>query len=317
MNLAYIADCLGAMKTPVQLVKHFGEVLEKNIKYPLIAQRKYDGVYCLAIRIGQELGLFSRTGKAFYFECLSTFMGGKLTQLPDGVYIGELCSDELTLEELSGYVSPNRKKPWDDVGTHNIGELGYIAFHDYITIDELLDGHSDKPYWDRYDIVRDKLTHTALLTYLVDCKSIGSREQADAYAEDLISKGYEGAVFKDPNADWEAGHKGYRAMKIVRGVSLDLLCTSVVYGKGKRTGQVAALEFEYKGNKFKADLGKGWTDERRKELTNNYEHHSLFEDLNPVGKIWEVKALDISSTGKALRLPKVVRIREDKDIPDS
>ncbi|WIS40025.1 hypothetical protein [Acinetobacter phage vB_Ab4_Hep4-M] len=37
----------------------------------------------------------------------------------------------------------------------------------------------------------------------------------------------------------------------------------------------------------------------------------------PVGKIWEVKALQESSTGKALRLPKVVRVREDKDEPDA
>lgn len=105
-------------------------------------------------------------------------------------------------------------------------------------------------------------------------------------------------------------------MKLVRGVSLDLRCCGVLMGKGKRAGQIAALEFEYNGNKFKADLGKGWTDERRAALTNDYNNRDLFEDTNPVGKIWEVKALDISSTGKALRLPKVVRARWDKDEPD-
>ena len=35
-----------------------------------------------------------------------------------------------------------------------------------------------------------------------------------------------------------------------------------------------------------------------------------------MGKIWELKGLQPSSTGRAIRLPKVVRIREDKNIPD-
>lgn len=149
---------------------------------------------------------------------------------------------------------------------------------------------------------------------------MNSYEEIEQIAERYIAAGLEGVVVKQPDASWLAGHKGYRAMKIVRGVSLDLRCVGVLYGKGKRAGQIAALEFEYKGNKFKADLGKGWTDERRAALTSQYEaldHPDALDEWNPVGKIWEVKALDISSTGKALRLPKVVRVRWDKDEPDA
>lgn len=329
MDLAFVADYLANRKNPVQLVKHMDEVTEKNIKYPLIGQLKYDGVYCLLVSIGSELQLFSRVGKPLYMENLKGFMDGQLCNLSDGVYIGELCANELSLEVLSGYVSPNRKKPWDDVGTYKVGELGYIVFHDYLTLDELLDGHSDTPYCVRSNTLRDTLYSVGLLGYRVKSKYITDREQADTYAEDLIQRGHEGAVFKDPNADWEAGHKGYRAMKIVRGIPpLDLLCVGVVYGKGKRAGQIAALRFTMHGNEFNADLGKGWTDERRKELT---EHHEVYQSYvnsdpcyanslksyTPIGKIWELKALQYSSTGRALRLPKVVRVREDKDTPDA
>lgn len=325
MNLAFVADYLANRKNPVQLVKHFDEVNEKNIKYPLIGQLKYDGIYCLLVCIGSELQLFSRVGKPLYMENLNGFMGGKLCNLSDGVYIGELCANELSLEVLSGYVSPNRKKPWDDVGTHKIGELGYIAFHDYLTLDELLDGHSDMHYgggtkggvMSRNTALRHHLAYAGLEIYHVDSVYVHSRDEADAYAEHLIKLGHEGAVFKDPNADWEAGHKGYRAMKIVRGIPpLDLRCVGVVYGKGKRADQIAALRFTMHGNEFNADLGKGWTDERRKALTEAYEQGADYY-LNPVGKIWELKALQYSSTGKALRLPKVVRVREDKETPDA
>ena len=322
MNLAYIADCLLAMKTPVQLVKHFDEVVVKNITYPLIGQIKYDGVYCLLVKSGDELQLFSRVGKPLYMENLQGFMQGKLHNLSDGVYIGELCADNLSLEALSGYISPNRKKPWDDVGTLDIGLQGYIMFHDYLTIYELLDGCSVCTYEEREVRLRERLLRAELDHYRVLGRMFYNRVEADTYAETLIHEGHEGAVFKHPNADWVAGHKGWRVMKIVRGVHLDLLCCGVVYGKGKRAGQIAALEFTYKGHKFKADLGKGWTDERRKELTTNYEltfdpHTTHDTESNPIGKIWELKALDISSTGKALHLPKVVRIREDKELPDA
>lgn len=323
MNHAYVADYLANRKNPVQLVKHFDEVTEKNIKYPLIGQLKYDGIYCLLVCIGSELQLFSRVGKPLYMENLKGFMDGQLSNLSDGVYIGELCSDELSLEVLSGYVSPNRKKPWDDVGTQKIGGLGYIMFHDYLTLGELLDGYSPVSYGgadvnSRAVQLAANLEQANLCAYRVVGTYIYNREQADTYAENLIQQGHEGAVFKDPNADWVAGHKGYRAMKIVRGIPpLDLLCVGVVYGKGKRAGQIAALRFTMHGNEFNADLGKGWTDERRAALTNDYENRDLFADSNPVGKIWELKALQYSSTGKALRLPKVVRVREDKEIPDA
>lgn len=322
MDMAFVADYLANRKNPVQLVKHMDDVTEKNITYPLIGQLKYDGVYCLLVVLHSELQLFSRVGKPFYFENLKGFMDGQLSNLNDGVYIGELCSDAISLEVLSGYVSPNRKKPWDETGTHHVGELGYITFHDFIRVDELLDGYSEKPYFDRYDVLRDKLTHQGLLGYLVKNTVLGNRESADAYAEWLIQDGHEGAVFKHPNADWEAGHKGWRTMKIVRGIPpIDLLCVGVVYGKGKRAGQIAALRFTMHGNEFNADLGKGWTDDRRCHLTDAYESSRLNgQQVQPcpiVGKIWELKALQYSSTGKALRLPKVVRVREDKDTPDA
>lgn len=314
----FIEDYLANRKNPVQLVKHFDEVTEKNITYPLLGQIKYDGVYCLLVCISSQLHLYSRVGKALYMEDLPNFMGGKLSNLADGVYIGELCADKLSLEVLSGYVSPNRKKPWDDKGTHAIGELGYIMFHDHLTFDELLAGYSSVPYRERYQVLVNHCQDIDISEYVVQSSLIYGREQADHFAEALISDGLEGAVFKDPTADWEAGHKGYRAMKIVRGIPpLDLLCTGVVYGKGKRAGQIAALRFTMHGNEFNADLGKGWTDERRATLTNDYENRDLFADSNPVGKIWELKALQYSSTGKALRLPKVVRVREDKDAPDA
>ncbi|QOV07775.1 ATP-dependent DNA ligase [Acinetobacter virus fBenAci002] len=315
MSHDLVEEYLAKTKNPVQLVKHFDEVPESKIEYPLIGQIKYDGVYILIVIHNGLSKAYSRTGKEYYSELYSTTYFKSLVGLEDGVYIGELVAPTLTLEELSGLVSTNRKVEW---GTSDIEAMdqSYVMLHDLLYDDEFILGGSVWYYMDRYRDLRRMLKRANLEQYLVSNVVVHSKEDAERYADEQIKLGHEGAVFKQ-DLDWVAGHKGYRAMKIVRGLHLDLLCVGVEYGKGKRAGQIAKLKFSYKGNVFSADLGKGWTDEKRIELTKTYEECDKFGDYVIEGKIWEVKALQESSTGKALRLPKVVRVREDKEEPDA
>ncbi|URQ05077.1 ATP-dependent DNA ligase [Acinetobacter phage AB_SZ6] len=320
-----IEEYLAKTKNPVQLVKHFDEVPESKIDYPLIGQIKYDGVYILIAVSGGTVRAYSRTGKEYYPELYDTYYFLSLQDLEDGIYIGELVAPTITLEELSGLVSTNRKVEWETSDIEAM-EQSYVMLHDALDFDEFLSGKSVWDYDDRYRDLRRMLRRANLEQYLVSNVTVHSKEDAEAYADGLIKQGHEGAVFKQ-DLDWVAGHKGYRAMKIVRGLHLDLLCVGVEYGKGKREGQIAKLKFSYKGNVFSADLGKGWTDEKRYALTKAFEYNkqAVINGLGdscivmnpPVGKIWEVKALQESSTGKALRLPKVVRVREDKEEPDA
>ena len=306
MSIEDIIEYLSKTKNPVQLVKHYDEVPESKKSFPMIAQRKYDGVYCLIVVIDGIKLLFSRTGKELYIESICNILPNELS---DGVYITEMCNDAISLEVLSGLVSPNRTKEWEWGEYATMRSSAYFMFHDYLSVEEFINGKSDIECLDRWYKLRAELRKKDLSKYLVDFKFVYDDKDVLSYFESCVRLGYEGSVFKQPESDWVAGHKGYRAMKLVRGVSLDLLCTGVKYGKGKREGQIAALEFEYKGNKFYADLGKGWDDIRRGNLTEAYELNWTLEDtpsgeINPVGKIWEVKALQLSSTGKALRLPK-------------
>ena len=326
MNHELVAEYLANTKSPVQLVKHFDEVIENHKLVPLAAQEKHDGVYCLAVVIDGVVKLYGRTGLKLYWEADAVLserydpMDGGANpdpHLKDGVFIGEFCNAHYTLEQLSGYLNPNRKKEWEDTDRDQLLSQSDIYMHDYLTFDELLGGHSERPYIERHKLLAKRLFQAGRSSWLIPYQLVYNEQAAHEFADRLINQGKEGAVLKRLDCDWVAGHKGFRATKLVRGVSLDLRCVGVLFGKGKRAGQIAALEFEYKGNKFKADLGKGWTDERRAALTNDYESGDLFGNSYPVGKIWELKALDISSTGKALRLPKVVRVRWDKDEPDA
>lgn len=293
----------------VQLVKHVDEVPEAKIKFPAIMQTKYDGVFCAMIVIDGVAKAYSRTGNKFTnLEHIEADFEG----YDDGVYIGEVVNYELSLEVLSGAVNCNRVKPLDDSIVSSMMNSTRIALHDKLSIQEFRVGYASCTYANRYEELASDVLFNATdgAIILVPCHTCESLEQFKEFAESKIRLGHEGAVLKQ-DCDYEAGHKGYRVMKYVRGIHLDLECIGAEYGKGKRTGQIAALIFKYNGREFKADLGKGWTDELRIKLTAEFD-----ANMNAViGKIFHIKGLQISSKG-VIRLPKVQEMRIDKTHSD-
>jgi hypothetical protein len=69
-------------------------------------------------------------------------------------------------------------------------------------------------------------------------------------------------------------------------------------------------------------LGKGWTHQMAEEMFQTIKYceglgniRNSVTDSNPIGKVFQVYALEESSKGK-LRLPKVGEQRHDKPEPD-
>lgn len=301
-------------KHAFQLVKHYDEVPESKKSFPMMAQVKKDGVFAAVCIIGHTATIFGRTGKRLsnvelqeqdFFQVM---FERSLPEIPQGVFIAELCSKHCSLEVLSGIVNPNRTKPLGK-DQEFIKKNMYLCFHDYVTVAEFIMGKCPLPYAER---------EARLLKYIPERQVLSSyicynQADVDKLAGICINAGEEGAVFKSPVADWEAGHKGWRSMKIVRGVSYDLECTGWEEGKGKYKGKVANLLFRFRdGNTIKAMLGKGWTHDDAEHL-----FHCISTGLDtPLGKVFKVTALQESSTGKSLRLPKVGEERIDKTEPD-
>lgn len=286
----------------VQKVKHIDEVPKSRKVWPMFVQTKKDGVFCIVAVVGSIAAFFSRTGKKFvnvaWLESEINTVG-----FPDGIYIAELCNDACPLEVLSGIVNPNRNKPLSIEQEDVIPEM-YLALHDCLTLEEFTEGRTDVVYSQRYWRLQAFIEDNPNW-YLVKNLTCETEAEFDALAKTSIDLGEEGIVGK-PDVGWEAGHKGWRMLKKVRGVSYDLLCIAVEEGKGKYKGLAANLLFRWKnGRQIKAMLGKGWThDDARDMLVNP-----------PIGKIFEVYALQESSKG-VLRLPKVGEKRHDKTKPD-
>ena len=298
--MAIIDDVLATRNAPFQLVRHYEDVHEKHKKFPVWMDIKYDGVFCAVIVEGGEYSFVSRTGKVFYG------LADVGLDLPedDGVWLGELVNNHISLEALSGLVNPNRINAWTEAET-SVMDFAGIVFHDALTLSEFKAGQTVVKYMER----------RARIPFYVEM-AVGwlVADEASLYnaAQEVVDNGGEGVCIKHLDAMWVAGHKGWHVTKIVRDIHLDLKCLAVDTGKGKRAGQIARLQFSYGDRTFWADLGKGWTDERRIELTYAWENNA---PNNPVGKVFHVKALQVSSKG-VLRLAKVQEMRVDKDYED-
>lgn len=304
-------------KKPVQLVRHMHEVLSgyrkevaRGSKY--MVQVKEDGVYGFAIYEEGRWQIYGRTGKKFTnVERLEEQFAGWHEEF---VYIFEIVCADISLEELSGAINPNRTKPLE-------WPLPLRArLHDCVCRADFLTDSSETPAEDRYDFVLNEAHEAAVDRRSPDLSVIVTKFAVDEQrirllAEALIDAGHEGVVVKRQHADWKAGRKNHEAMKIVRGCDYDLRCVRVEEGLGKRAGMVANAICEWRRfgeptgevMQIPVDLGKGFTDERR---------IALWADQSQiVGKVVEVHALQVGSQG-SLRLPKVNSIRVDKEESD-
>lgn len=297
---------------PFQLVKHRDEVTEKKLTFPCYAQVKRDGIFsAVVVRNDNTVGIFGRTGKrlANCEELCKRYEG-----FPSGIYLGELQSMavDVYLEALSGVVNPNRTEPLDFI-QQQIKDNLYIDFFDMLTHKAFVEGYTDVTFTKRHAALVRRIgnllsSHNAILP-ITPCHN---EQEVEAFAKEQIDAGREGAVFK-LDCDYEAGHKGYRQTKIVRMVSYDLTCIGWEEGKGKYKGKVANLIFKWKGGKtVKAMLGRGWTHEDAEQMYHDIKNGG---ELNVIGKIFAVKALQESSKG-VLRLPKAGELRHDKEEPD-
>jgi hypothetical protein len=303
--LQQVREFMKNSKSPVQLVKHYDEVLQKNLKWPAWAEQKEDGVWCGLVWDGTEYAFFSRTGNEFYTE-LDVEVPIDLHKTP-GLYIAELVNPSMSLETLSGLINTNRKTPWTAA---EFGLMAYcqLRFHDYVPLTALIHGVSTISHADRISTLARILPHQFIIPGTV----VHTDEQWRAFAQMQVDAGREGAVLKQLDADWVAGHKGYRVTKLVKGLDVDLRCVGVsLDGKGKRAGTLAKIMVSYKGKVVGADLGKGWTDGKRTALLAEYQE----DPDSVVGRVWHVHALQEGSAG-GLRLPKAMSRRIDKTVAD-
>ena len=276
-----------------------------------IVQRKLDGVFA-ALNIKDGV-LYSRTQRPLYIP--------KDSELEDNLAVlataydsdkvdfllFELCAPNISLEQLSGLVSPNRKEPWSE---EELKIKFNFGIHDAI---KLNNGEDAKPYEERYKLALDGTSlYPGVYNAFSEKLEKDFEERLEGIFEYEVKIGSEGIVLKDPAAPYRMGKRTNSQLKRVREHLEDVKIEEVKYGNGKRAGQLGSFYCRSVDNPevtFWADLGKSWDDEKRIQLTKDFESGS--KDL--IGSIWTVRGLQPSSTGKSIRLPKLMYERFDKE----
>jgi len=186
-NAKAAADAGGV---PHPMLAHDYNKRGKDIKFPCYAQRKLDGVRCLAI---SSSGLFSRTGKAFPHM---DHIRAEINSLPKGTILdGELYSDSLNFQEIVGLVKKETLKPDDAPKMLKI----YLCVYDTVQ-----DGTNEernaylKNLFKTHKFKALKLLPTDVANNLDDVKKLHAEYVAD---------GYEGLILRNKAGLYKVGHR--------------------------------------------------------------------------------------------------------------
>ena len=248
-------------------------------------------------------------------------------------------------DRKSGKILPfqltiTRKRKHDVAETAKSVPLRFFVF-DILSVD----GKSlvGKPYFERRKILTEMVRENDTLVPDEYIKTKDAREIRRLH-DKFLEEGFEGAVIKKWSGEYLSGRQGWNWVKIKEAEgtmgklsdTFDLVILGYYYGRGKRTdfGIGAFLAGLKKGGKWVsiAKVGTGLTDEEFRDLKKRLGENKVKEKPKDylvsgalVPDVWvepmmvvEVAADEITKSpnhagGVALRFPRLIRFREDKN----
>ena len=305
-----------------------------------ICQLKSDGIFSYIIKQNGEISLITRNGTSWNSPSLSN----DLAMLPDNtVLVGEALikegdreldrktgnglinsfikrhttSDSLIekIEQASTKAKTKLKLKFAE----NMDEWNYTDAHlhfslwDILTVEEFEKGFSANTYQKRFTELKYLLPKCTFKDSnklsIIPSMNVESLEEAQAYAQEMMEKGFEGAILKSPYMLFE--NKTSRLqVKLKAELDCDLLCTGIEEGTGKYTGKIGSLICQSSCGNLIVKVGTGLTDIDRDR--NPYEY---------IGKIIAVKYNEKierkDSNTWSLFLPVLLETRLDKTEADS
>jgi DNA ligase-1 len=190
----------------------------KHLHYPLYIQPKIDGLRCLA----HPHGLFSRTGcpflglDAIQHDIKRYFLGQQGVVVVDG----ELYSEEMPFEELSGYCRRQKEVP--------SGKK--VVFHVFDVIHQ----RDDMPFEDRIRLFPKETEHIRC----VPTRQIETPEQIETNLKEFVGEGYEGIILRNKDGVYRKGHRSWDLQKYKLFQEEEFEITGHTEGTGREKGMV-------------------------------------------------------------------------------
>lgn len=281
----------------------------KNIKWPAIAQVKYDGMRIMAVVANNSVELFTRNGKPLTTHGAFDEVFLAMADGHNVVYDGELLvTDKNGVVDRQTGNGIGNKAVKGTISKQETEHLKIVAW-DRIPHGDFVKGVCKQEYVDRYNALQhDRLrfkgaVSTAPIVY------VEGADEASALFKKLHNQGEEGIIVKNATSKWENKRSKYQ-LKFKGEYECDLLCTDWVEGTGKNQGKLGNLVCVTDDKRLVTGVGSGFTDADR--------------DMRPedvIGKIIKVKyngkIKNKSDDGYSLFLPVFIEVREDKTIADT
>ncbi len=151
----------------------------------------------------------------------------------------------------------------------------------------------------------------------------------DALFDAARARANEGLVVKDPDSIYTPGRRGKSWLKYKKALAtLDCVVTYAQWGNGKRRAVLSDLTFAVRRDRDLVTIGKaysGLTDAEIATMTEQLKATTI-EQHGPVFRVEPTIVLEIAfdriqeskrhKSGYALRFPRIVRIRDDKNLDE-
>lgn len=298
-----------------------------EIKYPILASYKLDGIRCLFIK-GE---MVSRALKPIQNKQLRDKMKplADYSREHDLILDGEIYSPDMTFQEITRYVMTQDFEDKKSIKKHGrvltIPESLKFYCFDYVDEGMLMDCFFSA----RNDLIKRVTKDNLNLISPVNQIAVNSKEDVEAYFEEALKNNYEGLILKDPNGKYKCGRGTIREgliykvkpfvtfdaeiLDVIQGTEVDPNAEKTINELGRSVTskkkddrilieKASAVEVEYEGKKLKVTLAM--TDEEKEEVWANREQY--------VGKIIEYKGMLVGSKDVP-RHPVMIRFRKDKE----
>lgn len=256
-----------------------------KINYPVMIQRKYDGIRCVAYlnEIGDVL-LESRNGTAFSnFNVLREQLK---TILRPNIYLdGELYSREIPFETLSGFVRQKKE---------NSPEIDKIEYHVY---DLYLLEEPEMVYFGRENVLQQILPTSDSLIKRVITDSASDFNKVEEYHQQYIEEGFEGIMLRS-NGPYEMDKRSKYLHKYKKFMEEEFCIVGFHEGTAGDKGCVI-WDCHTKDGKSFAVRPRG-TIEQRKEWLNHAET-LIGSSLTVIFQEYSQEGIPRFPVGKALR----------------
>jgi len=254
-----------------------------KIDFPAIAQRKYDGVRCIAdTQLDGTVNLITRRGKHFYdLDHIRDEIGAM--GLPPTIRLdGEMYADPsiMSFEESCGLV---KRKTWSDADLERVKNIGYHLY-DMIDLENL-----NMPYMERYAFLKalvEKYKPTNI--DVVDNYEVNSEEEARILHDQFVEEGYEGLMFRNKDSPYAIDRQSKDLQKYKDFQDAEFEVVGFTEGKGRNKGTVIwKCQMPDNGRTFNVQP-KGTAAQRREWFEHGDEY---------IGKMLTVKFFRLTEKG--------------------